>query len=93
MSYTSYPQRSTMLEYLGFPQDYGPWTYRAIPEPFVSSELARLASAHIITSKVTTTSCVSLQPCPDPEERSQDRFVVLDWDGWSFSAVLDGTRD
>ncbi|KAG1735080.1 protein serine threonine phosphatase 2C [Suillus paluster] len=87
MSYTSYPQRSTWLDFLGFPQDYGPWTYRAIPEPFVSSELARLASAHVINS---TTSCVSLQPCPDPEQRSQDRFVVLEWDGWSFSAVFDG---
>ncbi|OAX44162.1 protein serine/threonine phosphatase 2C [Rhizopogon vinicolor AM-OR11-026] len=90
MSYMSYPQRSTRLEYLGFPQDYGPWTYRAVPDPFISSELARLASAHIITGKASTTSCVSLQPCPDPNERSQDRFVVLDWDGWSFAAVFDG---
>ncbi|KAG0703222.1 protein serine threonine phosphatase 2C [Suillus ampliporus] len=90
MSYTSYPQRSTWLDFLGFPSDYGPWTYRAVPEPFVSSELARLASAHFITGKTTTTSCVSLQPCPDPEGRSQDRFVVLEWDGWSLSAVFDG---
>ncbi|KAJ8592732.1 protein serine/threonine phosphatase 2C [Rhizopogon salebrosus TDB-379] len=86
----SYPQRSTGLEYLGFPQDYGPWTYRAVPDPFVSSELARLASAQIITGKATMTSCVSLQPCPDPAERSQDRFIVLEWDGWSFAAVFDG---
>lgn len=91
MSYISYPERSTRLEYLGFPQDYGPWTYRAVSEPLISSELARLASAHVITSKATTTSCVSLQPCPDPDERSQDRFVVLEWDGWSFSGVFDGT--
>ncbi|KAG2150804.1 protein serine threonine phosphatase 2C [Suillus clintonianus] len=90
MSYMSYPQRSTWLEFLGFPSGYGPWTYRAVPEPLVSSELARLASAHVINGKTTTTSCVSLQPSPDPEERSQDRFVVLDWDGWSFSAVFDG---
>ncbi|KAG1861589.1 protein serine threonine phosphatase 2C [Suillus subalutaceus] len=90
MSYTSYPQRSTWLEFLGFPPGYGPWTYRAIPEPLISSELARLASAHVNNSKTTMTGCVSLQPSPDPDDRSQDRFVVLDWDGWSFSAVFDG---
>lgn len=90
MSYMSYPQRSTWLEFLGFPPGYGPWTYRAIPEPWISSELARLASAHVINSKTTTTGCVSLQPSPDPDDRSQDRFVVLDWDGWLFSAVFDG---
>lgn len=90
MSYMSYPQRSTWLEFLGFPPGYGPWTYRAIPEPLISSELARLASAHVINGKTTTTGCVSLQPSPDPDDRSQDRFVVLDWDGWSFSAVFDG---
>ncbi|KAG2145946.1 protein serine threonine phosphatase 2C [Suillus bovinus] len=91
MSYISYPERSTSLEFLGFPPGYGPWTYRAIPEPLISSELARLASAHVISSKTTMTGCVSLQPSPDPDNRSQDRFVVLDWDGWSFSAVFDGT--
>ncbi|KAG1771852.1 protein serine threonine phosphatase 2C [Suillus occidentalis] len=80
MSYMSYPQRSTWLEFLGFPPGYGPWTY----------QLARLASAHIINGKTTTTGCISLQPSPDPDDRSQDRFVVLDWDGWSFSAVFDG---
>jgi len=90
MSYMSYPQRSTWLEFLGFPPGYGPWTYRAIPEPLISSELARLASAHVINGQTTTTGCVSLQPSPDPDDRSQDRFVVLDWDGWSFSAVFDG---
>jgi pyruvate dehydrogenase phosphatase len=90
MSYMSYPQRSTCLEFLGFPPGYGPWTYRAIPEPLISSELARLASAHVIKGKTTTTGCISLQPSPDPDDRSQDRFVVLDWDGWSFSAVFDG---
>lgn len=93
MSYMSYPQRSTWLEFLGFPPGYGPWTYRAIPEPLISSELARLASAHIINGKTTTTDCISLQPSPDPDDRSQDRFVVLDWDGWSFSAVFDGKCD
>lgn len=90
MSYMSYPQRSTWLEFLGFPSGYGPWTYRAIPEPLISSELARLASAHVINGKTTTTACISLQPSPDPDDRSQDRFVVLDWNGWSFSAVFDG---
>lgn len=37
---------------------------------------------------------VSFQPCPDPEQRSQDRYVVESWDmpdgAWTFAGVFDG---
>lgn len=37
---------------------------------------------------------VSLQPCPDAEARSQDRYAVQSWemqDGrWTFAGVFDG---
>jgi hypothetical protein len=63
-------------------------------EPRLSRELARLADAR----NVHDVHCASLQPCPNPDERSQDRYVVQDWevagagDGvvWRFMAVLDG---
>lgn len=61
-------------------------TYTLLAEPQVSEELTRLANPHSIGK----TDVVSIQPCPTPTERSQDRFVVADWelsDGtWRFQA-------
>ncbi|KAJ6558605.1 protein serine threonine phosphatase 2C [Mycena vulgaris] len=65
-------------------------TYTALAEPQLSAELARLANPQSFGS----TDVVSLQPCLSPNERTQDRFVVADWelaDGvWRFHAVCDG---
>ncbi|KAH7922377.1 protein serine threonine phosphatase 2C [Leucogyrophana mollusca] len=87
-SFRTRPQ--TRLSHLGFPPDVGPWTYRVLPEPTLTSELARLAVAKTIGD----VSCVSLQPCPNPEYQSQDRYVVHEWalpgGTWKFTAVFDG---
>ncbi|KAF7360744.1 Serine/threonine protein phosphatase 2C [Mycena venus] len=65
-------------------------TYTVLDEHEVAAELAHHAHAHTIG----TTDIVSIQPCPTPAERSQDRFVVADWlisdQTWRFQAVLDG---
>ncbi|KAJ7497162.1 protein serine threonine phosphatase 2C [Mycena latifolia] len=65
-------------------------TYTVLPEPQLASELARLADPQSFGA----TDVVSLQPCPVPTERSQDRFVVAEWDlsdgKWRFQAVCDG---
>ncbi|TFK44601.1 protein serine/threonine phosphatase 2C [Crucibulum laeve] len=68
----------------------GPWTYRILPEPLLTAELARLSGA-------STRACVditSLQPCPAHVATSQDRYVTQEWDIaggiWLFNAVLDG---
>ncbi|KAJ7675055.1 protein serine/threonine phosphatase 2C [Mycena rosella] len=65
-------------------------TYTRLPEPQLSTELARLANPQAFGP----TDVASLQPCPTPSERTQDRFVVAEWplaDGlWRFQAVCDG---
>ncbi|KAJ7165151.1 protein serine threonine phosphatase 2C [Mycena filopes] len=65
-------------------------TYTVLEEPQLSTELAR----HAKPQTIGTTDVLSIQPCPNPAERSQDRFVVADWalsDGtWKFQAVCDG---
>ncbi|KAJ7262317.1 phosphatase 2C-like domain-containing protein [Mycena haematopus] len=65
-------------------------TYTVLPEPEVSAELARCARAQ----STGVTDIISLQPCPSPSERSQDRFLVADWliadHIWRFHAVFDG---
>ncbi|KAF7321548.1 Serine/threonine protein phosphatase 2C [Mycena kentingensis (nom. inval.)] len=65
--------------------------YTVLSEPELSAELARLALAQ---SPTTDTDVVSLQPCPSPGERSQDRFFVADWalsgGTWRFRAIWDG---
>ncbi|KAJ7782988.1 protein serine threonine phosphatase 2C [Mycena metata] len=64
--------------------------YTILGEPQVSTELARCANAQTIEG----TDVVSIQPCPTPSERSQDRFVVADWQldagTFKFRAVFDG---
>ncbi|KAF7360012.1 Serine/threonine protein phosphatase 2C [Mycena venus] len=65
-------------------------TYTVLAEHDLAAGLARHAQAQTIG----TTDVVSIQPCPTPAERSQDRFVVADWlisdQTWRFQAVLDG---
>ncbi|KAF8210074.1 phosphatase 2C-like domain-containing protein [Mycena galopus ATCC 62051] len=65
-------------------------TYTVLTEPEASAELARCARAQ----STGVTDIVSIQPCPTPSERSQDRFLVADWlisdQIWRFHAVLDG---
>ncbi|KAJ7223727.1 phosphatase 2C-like domain-containing protein [Mycena haematopus] len=65
-------------------------TYTVLPEPEASAELARLA--HPQSTGATDT--VSIQPCPTPSERTQDRLIVADWrisdQTWRFHAVFDG---
>jgi pyruvate dehydrogenase phosphatase len=84
------PDPSKQWTDMGWGDRFGPFAYTLLSEPDVSSELARLSGA----THVANVHCVTFQPCPNPEERSQDRYVVQDWalaDGvWKFLAVFDG---
>ncbi|KAH7905624.1 protein serine threonine phosphatase 2C [Hygrophoropsis aurantiaca] len=68
----------------------GPGSYCVLPEPELTSELSRLAAA----KKIGDVSCVSLQPCPNPDFANQDRYVIREWalpgGTWNFTAVFDG---
>jgi len=79
-----------LLTDMGWGADAGPWSYRKLSGEALSSELARLAAAQTIH----TTDCVTLQPSPNPENCSQDRFLVLQLDlpggQWEFTGVFDG---
>ncbi|KAH7922376.1 protein serine threonine phosphatase 2C [Leucogyrophana mollusca] len=81
--------KTTFSQY-GFPAAGGPWSYQILPEPALSYELTRLAGLETIGN----VSCVSLQPSQIPEHRSQDRYVVHQWNlsggTWKFAAVFDG---
>ncbi|EIW82990.1 protein serine threonine phosphatase 2C [Coniophora puteana RWD-64-598 SS2] len=80
----------TRFAQFGYPPDVGPWTYHALSEPKLSHELERLSFA----KKIGSVSCVSCQPCPNPNEKSQDRYVVEEWPlsngTWTLAAVFDG---
>ncbi|KJA27787.1 hypothetical protein HYPSUDRAFT_62824 [Hypholoma sublateritium FD-334 SS-4] len=75
---------------MGWPEEEALWWYTPLSEPLLSSELARLADARTHGD----TDSVTFQPCPNPEEASQDRFVIADWSltggNWAFRAVFDG---
>lgn len=75
---------------MGWPEEEALWWYTPLPEPLLSSELSRLADARTHGD----TDSVTFQPCPNPEEASQDRFVIADWSltggNWAFRAVFDG---
>lgn len=66
------------------------WTYRILPEEQITPELLR-RSHNEIRGRV---DCVTFQPCSSYEARSQDRYVVQNWDmpggQWSFSGIFDG---
>ncbi|KAJ7030822.1 protein serine threonine phosphatase 2C [Mycena alexandri] len=72
------------------PQTLHGATYTILAEPHLSTELSR----HANPQTLGTTHVISIQPCPTPSERTQDRFVVTDWalaDGtWKFQGVFDG---
>ncbi|THH08376.1 hypothetical protein EW145_g2739 [Phellinidium pouzarii] len=79
----------------------GPWTYRLLHEPYLSKEFDRQSSAQSYTiggdgERATSSKAysVTIQPCPDPEQRSQDRHVVDSWEmsggNWTFVGVFDG---
>lgn len=69
----------------------GPWVYRILHEPVLTTELARMSSAE---SRSFGVDVVSLQPCPPHISQSQDRYVAEEWnlpDGtWQFNGVFDG---
>ncbi|KAH9485310.1 Protein phosphatase 2C-like protein C10F6.17c [Psilocybe cubensis] len=75
---------------MGWSQTDALWVYTSLPEPLLSSELERLSFAHTKCD----TDVVGFQPCPNPEETSQDRFVINDWPlpngTWIFRAIFDG---
>lgn len=75
---------------MGWPEEDCLWTYTLLTEPLLSSELARLSGSQTLGD----TDFVSFQPCPNPEQLSQDRFVIQDWSlpsgTWAFRAVFDG---
>uniref|UniRef100_D8QAS3 PPM-type phosphatase domain-containing protein n=1 Tax=Schizophyllum commune (strain H4-8 / FGSC 9210) TaxID=578458 RepID=D8QAS3_SCHCM len=71
----------------------GTFTYRILPEPILSRELARMA--HATTLPSTHTDHVTFQPCSPLEHENEDRLVAEEWDipgygSWIFNAVLDG---
>jgi pyruvate dehydrogenase phosphatase len=67
------------------------WIYHSLSEPVLSSELARVSDAK---SFANHTDHLSFQPCPNPEERNQDRHIVQDWSlangTWKFCGIFDG---
>ncbi|KAJ6475222.1 phosphatase 2C-like domain-containing protein [Mycena vitilis] len=68
----------------------GPWTFRVLPEPFLTAELKRLACPQS-SRKVDS---LSFQPCPPHVHQNQDRFVVEEWNFssgiWQFNSIFDG---
>jgi pyruvate dehydrogenase phosphatase len=70
--------------------DYGPWAYRKVAEPELTSLLTREADPKTIAG----VDCITFQPAPGGAQLNQDRYAVEDWelgDGvWKFVAVFDG---
>ncbi|KAJ7599178.1 protein serine threonine phosphatase 2C [Mycena floridula] len=68
----------------------GYWIYELLAEPRLSSELARLS----FSKTIGDTDCVTFQPCPDPDQRSQDRYIVQDLNlsngVWKLRCIMDG---
>ena len=87
MSWEGFPRGRTDL---GWPGD-GPFTYTILPEPFLSSELARLAnsSCEHMSSGIRVDS-VTYQPCLVEEERSQDRLFAHETSFGFIAGVFDG---
>ncbi|KAG5646310.1 hypothetical protein DXG03_003907 [Asterophora parasitica] len=69
----------------------GPWPHRILQEPALTQELRRKSEIQAFLFGVDV---VSLQPCPAHVHRSQDRYVVEEWDlpdgKWIFNGVFDG---
>lgn len=80
-----YPRGQTDL---GWGPVSGPWSYRKVPEPDLSSLLAAVANAKSIGS----VDIIDFQP--QTKQSSEDRHVVQDWNlkngAWKLLAVFDG---
>jgi hypothetical protein len=76
---------------LDYPE-YNPssWRYTSLVDPTLNAELNRLAGA----TRFDDSDYVSFQPCPNIEDRNQDRVVNLNWSlasgTWKFRALFDG---
>lgn len=73
---------------LGWGPGAGPWVYRKVPEPILSSLLTAVARPN------TTGSVDIIDFQPQTQQSSEDRHVVQDWDlrngTWKLLAVFDG---
>lgn len=82
-----YPAAETDL---GWGPDAGPWNYRKVQEPALSSLLASAANPNTIGS----VDIIDFQPQTD--EPSEDRHIVQDWPlqngTWRLLAVFDGEQ-
>jgi len=80
-----YPTAQTDL---GWGPGAGPWKYRKVPEPILSSLLAAVAKPN----RIGPVDIVDFQP--QTTQSSEDRHVVQDWDlengTWKLLAVFDG---
>ncbi|TFK75287.1 protein serine threonine phosphatase 2C [Pluteus cervinus] len=74
---------------MGMPGE-GPWNYTPLTEPTLKSQLGRMSSA----ASFANTDLLTFQPCPNPDDRNQDRHIVVDWhlpNGiWQFRGIFDG---
>ena len=84
---TQYPTGQTDL---GWGPGSGPWNYRKVPEPVLSSLLAAVAKPDTIGSVDT----IDFQP--QTGQSSEDRHIVQDWalqnGTWKLLAVFDGKQ-
>ena len=55
----------------------GPFHYTALPEPLLSSELARAANSSSQVLMNIQVDSVTFQPCLDENQRNQDRHFSL----------------
>jgi len=66
------------------------WEYTHLNEPHLTTKLEELSK----WGSLTDTDYATLQPSLNPDEASQDRHVIEDWDiaggKWKFRAVFDG---
>lgn len=98
----SSPKRGiTQLTDMGWSGE-GPWSFQLLSEPHLSMEFDRLTRPmEYELSKGLSASgtrrkafSVTVQPCPNPEEKSQDRHIIESWDTpggrWTFAGVFDG---
>jgi hypothetical protein len=87
MSWEGFPRGRTNMGWPGA----GPFTYTILPEPFLSSELARLSnsSSERLSDGIRLDS-VTFQPCPLEEERSQDRLFTQEIPFGLLTGIFDG---
>lgn len=75
---------------LGWGPGAGPWNYRKVPEPTLSSLLATAARPNTIGS----VDIIDFQP--QTRQSSEDRHIVQDWElqngTWKLLAVFDGNK-